>query len=154
HPFRVARFSNKTGGLLERGPIAIFQQGAQQGGAGDVFLGQGMTDPLPDGATATVPFALERTVAGGAPRGDREEGARIYKIEAGALQIARDSVTLTKYKVRNGGVRVAKLLVKHPRNGNARLVKPPEGTEDNVGTGSALVPFQVDPNATATLSVD
>ena len=55
HPFRVARFTNKTGGLLERGPLAIF--------AGGAFLGQGMTDPLPDGATATVPFALERTLA-------------------------------------------------------------------------------------------
>ena len=55
HPFRVARFTNKTGGLLERGPLAIFSDGA--------FLGQGMTDPLPDGATATVPFALERTLA-------------------------------------------------------------------------------------------
>ena len=41
HPFRVARFTNKTGGLLERGPLAIFSEGA--------FVGQGMTDPLPDG---------------------------------------------------------------------------------------------------------
>jgi len=46
HPFRVARFSNKTGGLLERGPLAIFSDGA--------FVGQGMTDPLPDGATACM----------------------------------------------------------------------------------------------------
>ena len=27
HPFRVARFTNKTGGLLERGPLAIFDGG-------------------------------------------------------------------------------------------------------------------------------
>ena len=48
HPFRVARFVNKTGGLVERGPLAIFADGA--------FAGQGVTDALPDGATATVPF--------------------------------------------------------------------------------------------------
>jgi hypothetical protein len=152
HPFRVARFSNKTGGLLERGPLAIFQQGT--GAGGDNFLGQGMTDALPDGATATVPFALERTMAIEQQREYREEGARIYKIEAGTLQIARDSVTLTKYKVRNGAPRVAKLLVKHARNGGARLVKPPDGTEDNTGTGSALVPLQIGANATETLTVD
>jgi hypothetical protein len=152
HPFRVARFSNRTGGLLERGPLAIFEQG--QGAGGDNFLGQGMTDALPDGATATVPFALERTMAIEQQRDFREEGARIFKIEAGTLQIARDSVTLTKYKVRNGAPRVAKLLVKHPRVGGARLVKPPEGTEDNVGTGSALVPVQIAANATETLTVD
>jgi hypothetical protein len=33
HPFRVARFTNRTGGLLERGPLAIFEEGA--------FLGRG-----------------------------------------------------------------------------------------------------------------
>ena len=152
HPFRVARFSNKTGGLLERGPLAIFQQSA--GAGGDNFLGQGMTDALPDGATATVPFALERTMAIEKDRDYREEGARIFKIEAGGLQIARDTVSLTKYRVRNGADHVAKLLVKHPRIAGARLVKPPEGTEDNVGGGSALVPMQLAANATATLTVD
>jgi hypothetical protein len=153
HPFRVARFSNKTGGVLERGPLAIFQQGGRADG-GDNFLGQGMTDALPDGATATVPFALERTMAIDKDRDFREQGARIYKIEAGTLQIARDAVTITKYRVRNGAPHTAKLLVKHPRVGGARLVKPPEGTEDNVGTGSALVPMQLGANATATLTVD
>ena len=68
---------NKTGGLLERGPLAIFSEGA--------FVGQGMTDPLPDGATATVPFALDRSVAVEATRERREEGARLYHIEAGQL---------------------------------------------------------------------
>jgi hypothetical protein len=153
HPFRVARFTNKTGGVLERGPLAIFQQGGREDG-GDNFLGQGMTDALPDGATATVPFALERTMAVDRDNDYRQEGARIYKIEAGQLQIARDAVTITKYKVRNGAAHAAKLLVKHPRAGGARLVKPPEGTEDNVGTGSALVPLQLAANATATLTVD
>jgi hypothetical protein len=156
HPFRVARFQNKTGGLLERGPLAIFDHHAGGSGvdAGDAFLGQGMTDALPDGATATVPFALERTLAIDLARESREEGARIYKIEAGALQIARDAVTITKYRARNGASRAAKLLVKHARVGGARLVAPPAGTEDNVGTGTALVPMEVAGNATATLAVD
>jgi len=67
HPFRVARFSNKTGGLLERGPLAIFSDGS--------FVGQGMTDPLPDGATASVPFSLDRSLAIESTREHREEGA-------------------------------------------------------------------------------
>jgi hypothetical protein len=152
HPFRVARFTNKTGGLLERGPLAIFQKAG--GLAGDAFLGQGMTDALPDGATATVPFALERTLAVETDRDFHEEGARIYKIEAGALTIARESVTLTRYKLRNGADRAAKLLLKHPRAGSARLVKPPAGTEDNLGTGSALVPAEVAARASAIVTVD
>jgi hypothetical protein len=146
HPFRVARFTNKTGGLLERGPLAIFKQGA--------FLGQGMTDALPDGATATVPFALERTLAVDTERDYHEEGARLFKIEAGQLQIARDSVSLTRYRVRNGGTETGKLMVKHARMSGARLVKPPAGTEDNVGTRSALVPIDVAAGKTETLTVD
>ena len=146
HPFRVARFTNRTGGLLERGPLAIFAEGA--------FLGQGMTDPLPDGATATVPFALERTLAIEQERDSRQEGARLFHIEAGALTIVREQVTLTRYRVRNGAEHDAKLMVRHARIGGARLVDPPPGTEDNVGTGSALVPTTVSAHATAKLNLD
>jgi hypothetical protein len=146
HPFRVARFTNKSGGLLERGPIAIFEEGA--------FLGQGMVDPLPDGATATVPFALERSLAVETQRTMTEEGARIARIESGTLVIERDSVGRTRYRVKNGGEKSAKVLVKHPRNQGARLHDPPKGTEDNVGTGSALVPVETQPHAVTDLVVD
>lgn len=146
HPFRVARFTNDTKGLLERGPIAVFANGA--------FLGQGMVDPLPPGATATVPFALERGLAVDTSRDDHAEGARLAKVEGGVLEIERDYVTLTKYTIKNGGDEIAKVLVKHPRQWGTRLVGAPQGTEDNVGTGSALVPIEVGKRATAVLSVD
>ncbi|MBC8132182.1 MAG: DUF4139 domain-containing protein [Deltaproteobacteria bacterium] len=146
HPFRVARFTNKTGGLLERGPLAIFSEGA--------FLGQGMADALPDGATATVPFALERTLAVDVSRENREEGVRLYHIEGGMLTVVRDAVWLTKYHVKNGADRPAKLLVKHQRMSGARLNKPPAGTEDNVGSGSALVPLPLGIRATMDLTID
>jgi hypothetical protein len=146
HPYRVARFTNKSGGLLERGPIAIFESGA--------FLGQGMLEPLPDGATTTVPFALERGLAVDQSRTYTEEGARIAKIESGQLTLDRDSVTKTRYRVKNGTEKSAKVLVKHPRQADTRLVKPPKDTEDNVGTGSALVPIEAAPRATSELVVD
>ena len=146
HPFRVARYLNKTGGLLERGPLAIFANGA--------FLGQGMADPLPDGATATVPFALERGLAVDVSRESREEGSRLAHIEGGGLSIARDSVWLTKYRVRNGSDRAMKLLLKHQRVAGARLHQPPKDTEDNVGTNSALVPSPVAPRTSIEVVVD
>jgi hypothetical protein len=146
HPFRVARFTNGSGGILERGPIAVFEEGA--------FLGQGMVDPLPDGATATVPFALERSIAVDHDRKFDEQGERVAKIENGELTIERDEVTQTKYRVRNGGDVAAKILVKHPRNSGARLYDPPAGTEDNVGTGTALIPTKAAPHATVELVVD
>jgi hypothetical protein len=146
HPFRVARFTNATKGLLERGPIAVFEKGA--------FLGQGMLDPLPPQATATVPFALERSLAVESEQRNLELGARLFKIEAGELYVERDSVTRTIYKIKNGGDSTAKLLVRHPRLGAARLYKPPAGTEDNLGAGNALVPITVQAAARAELTVE
>src|SRR5205807_9798928 len=118
------------------------------------FLGQGMVDPLPAAATATVPFALERAIAVDQDRKQDEVGERVAKIENGELTIERDGVTLTKYRLRNGGDTPAKLLVKHPRNVGARLFAPPPGTEDNVGTGTALLPAKVGSRATIELVVD
>ncbi len=146
HPFRVARFANKSGGLLERGPIAVFEQGS--------FLGQGMVDPLPDGASATVPFALERGLAVERETKGDELGERIAKIENSELTIERDAVTFTTYRVHNGLDHVAKVLVKHPRIPGARLNAPPKGTEDNVGTGAALIPTTAPIRGKVELVVD
>ena len=146
HPFRVVRFTNDTKGLLERGPIAVFEDGA--------FLGQGMVDPLPAGATATVPFALERSLAVQTARDSNEEGSRIAQIEGGRIEIERDWVTHTKYTVKNGADADAKVLVKHPRQWNTRLHDAPKDTEDNTGTGTALLPVEVPPHATKVLDVD
>ena len=146
HPFRVVRFTNDGKGLLERGPIAVFENGA--------FLGQGMVDPLPPGATATVPFALERSLAVESNSTSNEEGARIAAIEGGRLEIHRDWVTHTKYTVKNGGDAEAKALIKHARQWGTRLNNAPKGTEDNTGTGSALVPLVIGKHGIAVLDVD
>lgn len=146
HPFRVVRFENATTGLLERGPIAVFGEGQ--------FLGQGMLDPLPPRGKATVPFALDRSIAVSSERSGTEQGARLFRIEAGALYIERDSVTKTTYKVLNGGDETSRLLVRHPRLSGARLFKPPVGTEDDLASASALVPIPLKPRGRAELVVD
>ncbi len=146
HPFRIVRFVNNTPGVLERGPIAVFERGS--------FLGQGMVDPLPAAATATVPFALERALAVDSERKNDELGERIAKIENGELTIERDGVLQTKYRLRNGGDVDAKILLRHPRVHGARLHRPPVGTEENVGTATALVPGNLKARGTTELVVD
>jgi hypothetical protein len=146
HPFRVARFRNATQGMLERGPIAVFEKGS--------FLGQGMLESLPPGATATVPFALERGLAVEQSVTMDERGARLFKIQHGQLTIERDATMLTTYKVENGTKDPAKLLVRHPRRPGTRLFRPPPATEDNAAQGNALVPISVNANGKAELVVD
>ena len=146
HPFRVVRFTNETRGLLERGPIAVYEDGA--------FLGQGMVDPLPAGATGTVPFALERALAFDTDTKTDVLGERVVKIQNGELTIERDRVTQTKYHAQSGSDAKAKVLVKHPRAAGTRLTGVPRETEDNVGTSSALVPMTVLPHTTTDLVVE
>lgn len=146
HPFHVVRFENGTAGVLERGPIAVFEQGS--------FVGQGLLDPLPAGATATVPFALERSIGIDSHTKTDVQGSRVAKIENGQLWLEHDSVMKTIYAIENGSELAAKVLVKHPRQNGTKLHDPPPGTEDNVGTGSALVPTQVGPHAKHELVID
>ncbi len=146
HPFRVVRFENSTKGLLERGPIAVFEKGQ--------FLGQGMLEPLPSKGKATVPFALERSIAITSERQSTEQGGRVFRIEAGQLTIERDSVTRTTYKVASGSDESSKLFVRHARLQGARLFKPPAGTEDNLATAQALVPIPLRARGRAELVVD
>jgi hypothetical protein len=146
HPFRVARFTNKTGGLLERGPLAFF------GEAG--FLGQGVIDPLPDGASATVPFGLERGLAVERRVEYIQEGARLFQIEASTLVIERQVGPRTTYTVKNGLAKAEQVLIKHTRQAGSKLINPPKGTEDNVGSGSALVPTDVSARGHQQLVID
>jgi hypothetical protein len=133
HPFHVARFENRTGGTLERGPIAIFEHNA--------FLGQGMMESLPDGATTTVPFSLERGIAVESSQTGAVEGARLVRMVRESLTIERFSVARTTYRARNGMDRAVRLLYRHALNG-AEVFEPPAGTESS--NGNALVPASIE----------
>jgi hypothetical protein len=146
HPFRVARFTNRTGGLLERGPLAFFGEGG--------FLGQGVIDNLPQGASATVPFALEQSLAVEKNVEYVQEGSRLYQIDGGRLVISRQVGPRTKYTIKSGAGRASKLWLKHPRQPGSTFLAPPKDTEDNVGTGSALVPVRVEGKQTVTLEIN
>src|ERR1017187_256081 len=146
HPFRVARFTNQTGGLLERGPLAFFGEGG--------FLGQGVIDGLPAGASATVPFALEESLAGECHTEHIQEGSTLHQIERSQLVVKRQVGPRTRYTVKSGNAHAAKLWIKRPSQSGSKLLNPPKDTEDNVGTASALVPVQIAPQATATIVLD
>ncbi len=130
HPFHVARFENRTGGHMERGSIAIFEAGA--------YLGQGMLEPLPDAATATIPFALERAVVVEHSATSAVEGARLVSMRRDAITIERYTVERTTWRVRNGLGEAVRVMLRQQLPGNTVLFEPPAGTEP--GNGDALVP--------------
>ena len=132
HPFHVARFVNRSGATLERGALAIFEDGA--------FLGQGMLETLPVGATATVPFSLQRAVSVVRTESTAVEGARLVSMHRGELTIERYTVRRATFHVRNGSEEAVRVMVREALDG-ASLHQPPEGTETS--NGAALAPCQV-----------
>jgi hypothetical protein len=113
-----------------------------------------LLDPLPAKATATVPFALERSVLVGRKLENDQQGARLYRIEGGRLLIERDWVTRNVYSVDNGADKPNKLLLKHARIPGTRLIKPPPGTEDNAGTSIALIPVAIKAHSKTEMTVE
>lgn len=144
HPFRVARVENRTGAMLERGPISVLARGA--------FLGQGVLDPLPRSATAFVPFAVDRSVAVESAQNWGEASARLVKITRESITIERFSSRTTNYTIRNGGADPVKVYVRHARIPGANLHEPPEGTE--MTAQSALVPIRCGARGTVTVRVE
>ncbi len=149
HPFRAIRFKNDTGGELERGPIALFQRG--------IFLGQALLDAVPVGASATLPFALDRAIAVDVETkagGTAVMGVRVAKIADGKLTVAVGHGVRTAYRLRNEGLEPAPVLVKHWLAPHSKLLSPPAGTEEHLGTNAALVPVRAPSHDTAELLVD
>jgi hypothetical protein len=145
HPFRAARFVNDTGGALEPGPITLFEDGS--------FLSQALIEPLPAGASGTMPLGVDDSVLVTRSAASEEHTGTLANDGVGGLTIARDRVTRSTYQLRNDSAQPVKVLVKHPRLQGARLVAPP-GAEESVGQGSSLVPATVAAHASADLVVE
>lgn len=143
YPMRVVRLENDTGVLLERGPVAIFQRGA--------LLGQGLMEPLPAGATTSIPFAIERSVAVEVTSRSEQETGRLLKIAGGRLTIEQYNQRRTTYKVRNGADRATTLYLRHGRQTNWEVVDPPEGSEEV--DGAILLPVALQPNTNTEFEV-
>lgn len=143
HPFAVARLSNGTGAVLEKGPVSVLGNGA--------FLGQGVLDTLPRDANAFLPYALDKSVVVEPSQSFSEEQGVLLRVVRDVVTVQRFSQRKTTYSVRNGGEAATKLYVRHERWGDAELYKPPAGTE--LSPGRALVPVQVAGKGKAELAV-
>lgn len=143
HPFRVVRIENRTRAILERGPISVF--------GSDAFLGQGLLEPLPRGATAFVPFAVDRSVVVETSQEYGEQEGRLVRVTRGQVIVERFSERTTHYHVRNGGDEATKVYVRHARLDGSDLVHPPEGAE--LTPGNALLPTTVPARGEVDLAV-
>jgi hypothetical protein len=144
HPFRVVRFTNQAGVALERGPVAIF--------AKERFLGQGLLEPVPMGATTSIPYALERGVTVSVENASDVDEARLVKIEGGLLTVRRYSLRKTKYVVQNLSDRAGTVYVQHQRWSGWETRDLPAGSEE-VDALTVIVPVAFGPQAKVEVEV-
>ncbi len=124
NPYRVVRFKNTTPFVLEPGPISIF--------AGGSFVGEGLSETVGAGSSATVPFAVETGLMVSSVNKDDRESMQLVKLSRGVLEVEQFARRTTTYTVKAQTLDTGfTLLVRHPKTGfNYELSERPEGTED------------------------
>lgn len=135
NPYRVVRFRNATPFVLEPGPISIY--------AGGSFVGEGLSEVVGTGSSATIPFAVESGILVTSSTERTGDEMRLLRIVRGVLEVESFARTSTTWNVRsqtkNDGFQV---LIRHPKAGsNYNLVDRPKGTEDLLG--AYLIPVPV-----------
>ncbi len=135
NPYRVVRFKNTSPFVLEPGPLSIY--------AGGSFVGEGLSDTVGTGTSATVPFAVEPSIMVTSSSQQKGNEMHLVRIVRGVLEVEQFSRNETTWNVRGPRQDAAwKVIVRHPQTGsNYQLLERPEGTEDL--PGAYLVPVAV-----------
>lgn len=122
NPYRVVRFKNTSGFVLEPGPISIY--------AGGSFVGEGLSEAVGANTSATVPFAVEPSIIVSSSL--RHEGGemQIVRIVRGVLEVENFSRAETTWTVNGRDKNGYTVLVRQNKSGSAYELKdPPKGTE-------------------------
>jgi hypothetical protein len=145
-PWRVARFTNEIGATLERGPVAVFGQGA--------FLGEGELPSLMAGSDATIPFALDRGMTVKSVPSAEQGGSRVAIIRDGQLQLKTEHRSKVRYEAQSAEESPQELRIRHGYAKGAR-VEGPAGVklEEEFGRSSVLVPLTVPARGKAEVTV-
>jgi hypothetical protein len=144
NPYRVVRFRNDTPFVLESGPIAIYSGGS--------FVGEGISEAVGAGTSATIPFAVEPGIMVTSTVKDDNQEMRLIRIVRGVLEVDNFQRKTTVYTIKSQTSRPAfTVLVRHAKAGsNYTLVGRTSGTEDL--PDAYLVPVAV-PRQQATSTV-
>jgi outer membrane protein OmpA-like peptidoglycan-associated protein len=144
HPFRAARFANRSGVDLVPGPISLFRGGE--------LVGQGLLDALRAGENAFVPYAIDDASHVEPLVEETSEPSRILGVVRGRVRFERTEIVRTRYRIEAGRAAAARLYVRHTPSHGYEAHDLPPGTETR--PGAWLVPIHIEGGRDATLTVD
>ena len=124
NPFRVVRFRNTSPFVLETGPISIYSGGS--------FVGEGISQQVGSGTSATVPFAVEPGIMVTRETPDTPKELKLVKIVRGTIYAERFHQVKSIWKVKAQTMKDGfKLYIRQPKYSQSYKLKDrPEGTED------------------------
>ena len=135
NPYRVVRFRNATPFVLEPGPISIYSDGS--------FVGEGLSEAVGTGTSATIPFAVEPGIMVTSKTERTGDEMRLLRIVRGVLEVESFARTTTTWEVKSQTKKDGfTVLIRHGKAGhNYNLVTRPPETEDL--PNAYLIPVKV-----------
>ena len=146
-PYRVVRFANDSGFVLESGPIAIYRSGD----AGGTFLGEALAQRIEKGASTFLPYALDGRVRVQLSEEDREEGVQLLRIVHGVITCETKRITRWKYDVDNGTGEATTLYVRRDRRPGWKVVGQDKMIEEG---GAYFVPISLPKSGRTKVEVE
>lgn len=143
HPFRAARFVNRSGVDLIEGPVTLFARGE--------LVGEGLLAALRSGENAFIPYAVDTSTQVSQERVLEEVPARIVALADGVLQVERTQTIRTTYSIEAGHQVGARIYVRHPRAAGYEPTSLPPRTETN--PNALLAPIPLTPGSDASLVI-
>lgn len=146
YPFRSVRLKNSSESTLESGPVTVFGEGR--------FIGEGIAEPIPAGSIAFVPFALDRQIVVERKDAERDEIARVIKVQRGVFSTEVQHIKKMVLELHNRMGSAATVYVKHVVPQGYKLTKVPEGSAKEKLEGAQLVKISVPANGTTELALE
>jgi hypothetical protein len=115
--FKAVRFENPSDSTLETGPVTVYGNGR--------FIGEGLTDSVPPGATTVVPFALDRQIVVESKTKTSDRIASLLKVNRGVCTAEIKHIRTTKLAITNRLGKAARLFVRHQVRKGWNLEKSP-----------------------------
>ncbi|MCA9617433.1 MAG: hypothetical protein KC731_00330, partial [Myxococcales bacterium] len=103
--FNAVRLENPSRFTLDAGPFTVYAKGQ--------FLGEGLSEPILPGATAFIPYALDRSVVVDPEVESREEIERLRTIQRGVVTTESRRIKKSTIKLANRGQSAAEVYVRH-----------------------------------------
>ena len=143
YPLNAVRLKNTTGLHLKGGPITLFD--------GDTYAGDAVMEDVPPGDSRLISYAVDLSIVGERQDTVQNQTRTTLAIHEGVLTITVRERSVTNYNFKSKSGEPKTVLVEHPFDAQAVLVKPATSAERTATVYRFAVP--VPAGKTAALQV-